>query len=435
MIARPLKECDELISDAATKLIRRLLVGKEQDFVFRPAHNIKPEPLKRTGLYIHIPFCKNLCPYCPYNKIVYDRRLADPYLDALLQEIEQYYNHLGRVEITSIYIGGGTPTNLIDKLGAALDRIRERFHVAGDICVETNPKDLDEQKIDLLLQYGVNLISLGGQSFDDRCLKLLGRNYSGAELNHVLEMATKAGFKSVNLDLMFTLPGQSATDIERDLNRAICSGVDQVTTYPLFTFPYSAVGRRQKIIRVRMPNLAARRRAYRAIHNFFLERGFQRVSVWGFLRSPAPRYSSVTREHYIGLGAGAGSHVPGHFYLNTFSVEDYIKACRAGRLPTALGMDFTFKMELYYWLYWRLYDTHIPKKELFALFGKDNLEIKTLLGLLFVLKMAVDEGEQIVLRERGAFWVHLLQNYFALPYINNVWSAAREVPYPPQISL
>ncbi len=424
-----------LILELITRVIRQLLVGLDQDFSFRAAQDIDVPSLKKTGIYIHIPFCKNLCPYCPYNKIGYDEELAEPYLQALLGEIEQYYNRIGRAEITSIYIGGGTPTNLIDELGIVLDKVRERFHVTGDISVETNPADLDREKVEKLLRYGVNLISLGGQSFDNGYLELLGRNYRAAELDQALDMVHDAGFKSVNLDLMFALPGQATGEVISDLNAALRSGVDQVTTYPLFSFPYSTVGRYRKLKKVKMPNLAARRKMFRAIHDFFLERGFRRVSVWGFLRGEAPRYSSVTRERYIGLGAGAGSYVPGVFYLNTFSVEEYIRVCRAGRLPVALSMDFTGPMALYYWLYWRLYDTRIPKDQLFSLFDEDNRELRLLLRLLSVFKMAADEDEEIVLNERGAFWLHLLQNYFALPYINKVWSAARETPYPDRIKI
>ncbi len=424
-----------MLTDLATKIIRRRLVGPAQDFTFRAVQNIELEPVQKTGLYIHIPFCKNLCPYCPYNKISYKQELAGPYLEALLAEVERYYSRMGPMEITSIYIGGGTPTNLTDELGVVLDRIRERFRVTGDICVETNPGDLDEEKVGKLLQAGINLLSLGGQSFDNRFLKLLGRNYDAAVLERALTLVLSAGFKSVNLDLMFTLPGQTPADLEEDLKKALHSGVDQVTTYPLFSFPYSTVGRYRKLKRVKMPNLMVRRKMYRTIHDFFLGHGFRRVSVWGFLRGEAPRYSSVTRERYIGLGAGAGSYVPGIFYLNTFSVNEYIRICAEGRLPAALRMDFTETMGLYYWLYWRLYDTAIPKEQLYTLFGEDNRELQLLLRILFALNMAGDEGEQIVLNERGAFWVHLLQNYFALPYINRVWSAARESPYPEQIGL
>ncbi len=424
-----------MLPELITKIIRRCLAGPDQDFSFRAAQDVDPGPVQKTGLYIHIPFCKNLCPYCPYNKIGYEEKLVEPYLNALLAEVELYYQRIGRAEISSIYIGGGTPTNLTDELGIVLNRIRERFRLTGDICVETSPGDLDRERVGKLLQYGVSLLSLGGQSFDNRYLKLLGRNYTAAVLEHSIELALNAGFKSVNLDLMFALPGQTTAEVERDLARAVCSGVDQVTTYPLFSFPYTTVGRYRKLKKVKMPNLATRRKMYRAIHSFFLEHGFQRVSVWGFLRGEAPRYSSVTRERYIGLGAGAGSHVPGVFYLNTFSVEEYIKSCRSGRLPVALSMNFTEMMTLYYWLYWRLYDTYIPKQQLFELFGEGNRKLKLLLRLLCGFKMAVDEGEQIALNERGAFWLHLMQNYFALPYINKVWSAARETAYPERVKL
>lgn len=424
-----------VLPELITRMIRRRLVGPEQDFTFKAVQDVAPAPVEKTGLYIHIPFCKNLCPYCPYNKIGYERGLVEPYLQALLGEIELYANRLGRTEITSIYIGGGTPTNLTDELGIVLERIRERFNLTGDICVETNPRDLDREKADKLRRYGVNRISLGGQSFDDRFLDLLGRGYRAAVVERSIELALDAGFESVNLDLMFALPGQTMEDVRRDLARAVGGGVNQVTTYPLFSFPYTSVGRYRKLRKVKMPNLVVRRRMYRTIHTFFQEQGFRRVSVWGFLRGEAPRYSSVTRERYIGLGAGAGSHLPGLFYLNTFSVGEYIERCRAGKPPVALSMDFTARMGQYYWLYWRLYDTFIPKGELFTLFGEADRQLRFLLGLLFVLRMARVEEDQIALNERGSFWVHLLQNYFVLPYINRVWSAAREDPYPRRVRI
>lgn len=423
-----------MFTELITRAIRRFLVGPDQKFSFQAAKNIDPGPLERTGLYIHIPFCKNLCPYCPYNKIRYEQRLAEPYLQALLEEVEQYYNRIGRAEITSIYIGGGTPTNLINELGVVLDRIRKRFYLTGDICVETNPEDINGENVDKLLQFGVSLVSIGGQSFNNRHLELLGRSYDAAVLERSLELILDAGFKSVNLDLMFALPGQTAAEVEQDLNRALLSGVNQITAYPLFSFPYSPVGRYRKLKKVKMPNLAVRRKMYRTIHNFFLGHGFQRVSVWGFLQGATPRYSSVTRERYIGLGAGAGSHVPGLFYLNTFSVDRYINICGTGKLPVALSMDFTKKMGLYYWLYWRLYDTYLPKKKLFTLFGEDNRELQVLLRLLSAFRMATDKGDEIALNERGSFWLHLLQNYFVLPYINRIWSVAQENPYPEEIN-
>jgi len=424
-----------MLIESVTRRVRRYLVGDDQDFSFRAAGEVNLPPVDKMDLYIHIPFCKTLCPYCPYNRIKYDRSLVSLYLDALLSEIEQYRNRVGKIEVTSIYVGGGTPTTLIDELGVILDRVRERFSVTGDICVETNPGDITEKSTKKLVGYGVNLISLGVQSFDDRYLKLLGRNYRSDMLDRTVALTLSSGFRSVNLDLMFALPGQTVAEVKQDLDRAVRTGANQITAYPLLCFPYSTVGRFRRLRNVEMPNIVVRRRMYRTLHDHLAEKGFRRVSVWGFQKGEGPRYSSVTRDYYIGLGAGAGSHVPGSFYLNTFSVEEYVKRCRGGKLPVAVTMDFTDSMSRYYWLYWRLYDTYVSKKQLFELFGSNDRMLNRFLRLLRLLRMAKEGEDQIALTERGAFWVHLAQNYFVLNYINRVWSVARETPFPDRIRL
>lgn len=427
-----------MLTELITRACRRYLVGKEQEFKFRAVQDIELTPLEKIDLYVHIPFCKNMCPFCPYNRIKFDKNLVKSYLKALLWEIEKYHSRLGTIEVSSIYIGGGTPTNLLDELGIIIEKLDEKFIITGNICVETNPEDINKKVTNKLTRYGVDLISLGVQSFDNRYLKLLGRKYEADILAPAIDLVLSSNFKTVNLDLMFALPGQTLWDVKRDLDRGIQSGADQITVYPLFCFPYSTVGKYKKLKKVKMPNIITRRRMYKLIHDHFSHQGFQRVSVWGFKRGSAPRYSSVTRDSYIGLGAGAGSHVAGGFYLNTFSVYDYIKACSSGCLPVALKMDFTQTMSIFYWLYWRFYDTYIPRGQMFELFNMDNKtirKVKHLLSLIKILGMAEEKEGQIVLNERGAFWLHLMQNYFSLNYINKVWSAARETPYPPEVSI
>jgi len=424
-----------MLTQTITKVIRRYLVGSKQDFIFKQVDDIKLPSIEKIDLYIHIPFCKNKCPYCPYNKIKYDKNLTTPYLKAILAEIEQYYNRLGRIEISSIYIGGGTPTNLIDELGVILKKIRELFIITGNICIETTPSDLNKETVSKLVSYAVNLVSLGVQSFDDKYLKLIGRNYKAIILYPVIELLLLSNFKSINLDLMFALPGQTVKEAILDSRKAISSGVNQVTFYPLFTFPYSTVGRYLNLQKVKMPNIITRKKMYYAIHDFCMDNGFNRVSVWGFKRGDVPRYSSVTRDNYIGFGAGAGSHISETFYLNTFSVKEYIKTCFNNKLPVALKMDFTDSMTKYYWLYWRFYDTYIPKKQLFKLFGKKDKNIQLLLWLTSTLKLSEEDIKNIFLSKRGAFWIHLIQNYFVLNYIDKVWSIAMKTPWPKEVKI
>jgi len=117
------------------------------------------------------------------------------------------------------------------------------------------------------------------------------------------------------------------------------------------------------------------------------------------------------------------------------SIEEYIKKCCGGKLPIALKMNFTDSMSMYYWLYWRFYDTCIPKNHLFDLFGAENKKLNYLLWFLNVMKMVEESENQITLNKRGAFWLHLAQNYFSLNYINKIWSIARENPYPNRINI
>ena len=263
-----------MIVDFVTRTIRRILVGKEQRFIFTKKDNITVPSLSQIDLYIHIPFCRNMCPYCPYNRIKYDENLVGPYTRAVLSEIEQYYLRLGKIEISSIYIGGGTPTTLIDELGVIIKSIREKFAITGDICIETSPSDLNEDIIRKLKGFGVDLISIGVQSFDDEFLKILGRNYDAAKAHSAVNLALSSNFKSVNIDLMFALPEQNIENVLGDLNEAVKINANQVTTYPLFTFPYSSVGRYLKIRRVKMPNIFKRRKMYKEIHNFFIHNGY-----------------------------------------------------------------------------------------------------------------------------------------------------------------
>lgn len=424
-----------MLTQIITRAIRRYLVGSRQEFIFKPIDDIKLPSIEKIDMYIHIPFCKNNCPYCPYNKIKYDKSLVGPYLKAILTEIEQYYNRLGRIDVSSIYIGGGTPTNLVDELGVILGRIRDRFIITGNICIETTPSDLNKETVSKLVSYGINLVSLGVQSFNNKYLQLIGRNYKASVLYPVIALLLSSNFKSINIDLMFALPGQTVKEVILDLKKAINSGVNQVTLYPLFTFPYSTVGKYLNLKRVKMPNIITRKSMYYAIHDFCIDNGFKRVSVWGFIRNDVPRYSSVTRDNYIGFGAGAGSHISKTFYLNTFSVKEYIKTCFNEKLPVALKMDFTDSMTRYYWLYWRFYDTYIPKGQLFELFGKNDKNIQLLLWLINILKLGEKDAENVFLSKRGAFWLHLIQNYFVLNYIDKIWSVAMKKPWPDEIRI
>jgi oxygen-independent coproporphyrinogen-3 oxidase len=386
-------------------------------------------------LYLHVPFCRHLCPYCPYTKVAYRDSLIEPYTRAALAEVDAWANAIGPAEITSIYIGGGTPTLALDSVAAVLEQVRKRFRLTGDICIETNPADVSQETVRRLQDMGVSLVSLGVESFQPGNLAVIGRDYQPAVAERALALLAQSGFASVNVDLMFALPGQTARDVTADLLRADQLGANQLTTYPLFTFPYTSVGKYLHLSSVHMPNLRRRQEHYRRINRWCLEHGYERVSVWGFKRGAVPRYSSVTRDGYIGIGPGSGSHLPDGFVLNTFDLNAWVEAMDQGRTAIALRLPFAGEMAGWWWLYWRFYDTRIPLESLDTALGSDAGKARRWLKAIELAGFAVRRGGWLELTEAGAFWLHLAQNYFALNYVNTLWTQARQEPWPRAIAI
>ena len=424
------------LTQLVTRAVRCYLVGRDQRWVFEtPPAGWMPPRVECTSLYLHVPFCRHCCPYCPYTKVPYRENLVEPYTRAAITEVDWWADMIGPAEITSVYIGGGTPTLALDSVASVLTRVHERFHLKGDVCIETNPADVDGETVRRLHSAGVALVSLGVQSFHSMHLALLGRRYEPSAAEHALELLAQGGFASVNVDIMFALPGQTADDVTADLARAAQLGANQLTTYPLFTFPYTSIGEYLRLTAVRMPDLRMRWAHYRAIGEWCAEHDFQRVSVWSFKRGAVPRYSSVTRDGYIGVGPGAGSHLPDGFVLNTFDLENWNHAMQTGRTAIALRMPFAGEMAGWWWLYWRFYDTRIPLDDLDAVLGHDALKARWWLRVVERAGLAFRNGGFFELTEPGAFWLHLAQNHFALNYVNTLWTQARREPWPQSVSI
>jgi len=424
------------LSRLVTRAIRRYLVGPDQRWVFEPPQQgWMPPRVERTSLYLHVPFCRSSCPYCPYTKIPYDETLVEPYIRAALAEVDWWADKIGPTELTSIYIGGGTPTLVLSGVATVLAHVRERFHLTGDICIETNPIDVDDVMVHQLHNMDIALVSLGLQSFHPKHLAVMGRSYEPSVAEHALALLAEGGFASVNADIMFALPGQTANDVVADLARGAQLGANQLTTYPLFTFPYTSVGEFLRLTALRMPTLRVRRTHYRAISKWCAENGFEQVSVWCFKRAGVPRYSSVTRDGYIGIGPGAGSHLPDGFVLNTFDLANWIQSACAGLTAIALRMPFVGEMSGWWWLYWRFYDTRIPLHDLEAVLGNGAPKARRWLRAMEQVGLLVRSEEYLKLTEPGAFWLHLAQNHFALTYVNTLWTRARREPWPQAVAI
>ncbi|MDD3802893.1 MAG: radical SAM protein, partial [bacterium] len=271
-------------ADALLKSARKFISGRDSNYVFFKAENPLKQQRACTSIYVHIPFCNSLCPYCPYNRIPEDKARLALYIEALKKEITGISGLCGRRDVSSVYFGGGTPLLTGEKIKEITRTIRDNYNVSGDFCIEANPNDINEDSVELLKQAGFASISLGVQSFNDDLLKSIGRKYaSSAAVSSAIKLLT-SGFDSVNIDLLFALPGQNMDCLMNDLEKAVSLKPDQITTYPLFTFPYSEISQFKKIKHVESPSLIKRRRMYYSIYEYLEKSGYKRCSVWSFKR-------------------------------------------------------------------------------------------------------------------------------------------------------
>lgn len=418
---------------------RRLALGDWERLQLRPEVAPMPSPdrIRRLGLYLHVPFCRKLCPFCPYHRVEMDESLYRRFERAVMQEIELYGQRLGDPEIISLYVGGGTPTVDLDGLCRILGCLKANFRIGQQVCVEMHPADGTPECLGALQEAGVTMLSIGVQSLSDEHLAALGRSHDAATSIDAVRCAVRQGFRTVNADLMFALPGQSIDDWRSDLRCLLAEGVDQLSTYPLFGFPYSEFGRALHLKSARRPPGHRMREMLDIAHEEAFAAGMERCAVWSWIRPTRAKFSSVSRHHYIGFGPSAASMTGDHFLVNTFDIDEY-----AGRLPdhrpVALTMQMGRRREMAYWLYWRLYELHAEDRDFAELFGHER-SLRDVFGTaLEPLELAGwmrrRTGGYDVLPQ-GIYWVHRLQNEYSLDYITRLWGQCKDTAWPEAIRL
>jgi len=186
-------------------------------------------------LYVHIPFCARICPYCAFYKAKVDRGQMMRFCQAVVAELEAM-NHDLEIVPRTIFVGGGTPTALsTDQLEFLLTGLNQRLNLTAieEFTIEANPGSVSSPKADLLRQLGVTRVSLGLQSWDNVLLELLGREHNAAQAEESFQILRRAGFKNINIDLMFGLPGQTASQWQSTLEKTISLNPDHISAYCL----------------------------------------------------------------------------------------------------------------------------------------------------------------------------------------------------------
>jgi oxygen-independent coproporphyrinogen-3 oxidase len=251
-----------------------------------------------------------------------------------------------------------------------------------------------------------------------------------------VERAVGKGFKCVNVDVIFALPGQTYLEIEQMGYDLVEMGVDQIAAYPLFMFPYTKMGGTAKGNNYKNASIFRRRKMLSILESILYGAGYQRTSVWAFTKPGVPKYCSVTVPLYVGLGASGGSYLKDVFYLNTFNVAAYIKALENGRMPIALSLDLSENMQMAGWLYWRIYETRFEKSDFKKSFGKDfDMVYGKYVKPLAALGFLKGDGERIILSDKGIYWLHAFEDLFSIEYISKLWGTSKQEPWPEKVVL
>jgi coproporphyrinogen III oxidase-like Fe-S oxidoreductase len=397
----------------------------------------KFQNINELGIYLHIPFCRYICPYCPYNKELYQTDLVKKYTVSVISEIDYYASIAGNRPVTSFYIGGGTPTTMLNNgIETIISHIYKSFNMACGVHIESHPNDLNKSNLNNLKSLGVRYLSIGVEALQDRHLRTLNRPYTTSEVKQSVERAVSMGFDCVNVDFIFSLPNQTFMEIEQAGRSLVSMGVQQAATYPLFHFPYTRLGQVAKKKESKALQLLRRRKMLKILENIFYDSGFERSSVWAFTRKGIEKYCSVTVPLYLGLGASGGSYLNDIFFLNTFNVAEYIKSIGQKIMPVALSVDLSREMQMAGWLYWRIYETRFLKNNFFRKFGVDfDNKYGRIMRFLSLIGFLKDDGQQIVLTDKGAYWLHAFEDWFSIDFIGRLWGDSKSLPWPEKVAL
>ncbi|MFH1081310.1 MAG: coproporphyrinogen III oxidase family protein [Pseudomonadota bacterium] len=383
-----------------------------------------PEATQQTPrlLYLHIPFCEKLCPYCSFNRIVFDESLCRAYCRALRLELLLYKKR--GFAFQGIYVGGGTPTVLIDELEDTLALARESFHIR-EISVETNPNHLTDANIVALKRVGVNRLSVGIQSFDNGLLRAMDRfnKYGSGETIRDRLKQVLGQFDTLNADMIFNFPSQRMDSLDRDLDILTEIGIDQITYYPLMVSDSTRAVVSKTLGRV---DYRQEERFYRRIAER-LAPAYRFSSAWCFSKKTAmiDEYI-VDYDEYAGLGSDSIGYLDGTCYANTFNIRQYIAQVERGEMPLMASRDFSLKDQIRYDFLMKLFGMKLDipalqKKygdHLFRYLWLDLVAFRVAGGLRYA-------PPDYYLTPRGRYyWVIMMREFFIS--VNNFRDFCRE---------
>jgi oxygen-independent coproporphyrinogen III oxidase len=293
-----------------------------------------------AGIYIHIPFCKQACHYCDFH---FSTNLTNrsPMVEAIVHELHLQHDYI-QGAVNTVYFGGGTPSILpVGDLQKILKTILSQYQITADpeVTIEANPDDLSFDKLSTLNEIGINRLSIGIQSFDDRILAYFNRSHSAADARKSIEFSRRAGFKNISVDLIYAVPGQSNEDWRENVLEAVALNAEHISAYALTIEPQTAFGmwhKKGKIVQVEDDTAAVQ---LEILIEELGKAGYEQYEVSNFSKPGfRSKHNSAywKQEQYLGVGPSAHSYNGLTRQFNVSNNALYLKSIREGRIPFEL---------------------------------------------------------------------------------------------------
>ncbi len=295
--------------------------------------------MKEFSIYIHIPFCESRCIYCDFTSFVNQKSKQEAYVDALLKEMEIYGRELKDQRLKTVFIGGGTPSILEPELIVRImEGLRREFRMDAveEITIEANPGTITREKAEAYREAGIDRVSLGAQSFNNEILRKIGRIHNSEDIYGSIDILRQAGFKNINLDLMFNLPYQTEEDAMDSLRRAVELDIDHISNYSLIVEESTELYRQYLKGEFQLLDDYEDRKIYHKSCDYLKEKGYDHYEISNFAKKGyRSRHNLVywNIEAYIGLGVASHSNIAGERYSNSLDLDSYIESLKEGRLP------------------------------------------------------------------------------------------------------
>ena len=287
---------------------------------------------KPTSAYVHIPFCTQICYYCDFSKVFIKNQPVDSYLEHLLEEFRSYDIQ----KLSTLYIGGGTPTALsAPQLEVLLNGLTKNLDLSAleELTIEANPGDLDADKIAVLKNSAVNRVSLGVQTFDDKMLKKIGRSHLEKDIYENIDRLKLAGFDNISIDLIYALPGQTMEQVKDNVAKAIGLDIPHMSLYSLILENHTVFMNRMRRGKLPLPKEELEAEMFEYIIAELERAGFEHYEISNFSKSGFESRHNLMywdNAEYYGIGAGASGYVNGVRYKNHGPIRHYLSAVEEG---------------------------------------------------------------------------------------------------------